>query len=507
MMEPNENDIFSEEGRPDTAQEAPASIPEPAPGDRLPNVPDSEPVIETGRPYSDAGYVSSAEAAAVPPRYHCAPPTPPKAKREKRRGMPAAAVVALCLVCAILGGLAGGWLPTLFTGDDDTIANSVAQNESGSGTVLNMAAPQPNSQVSTNFVSSGSKLSAAEIYSLACAQTVAVTTEVTYRSFYGYSTTPVSGSGFIISSNGYILTNYHVVEDAVEGGYEVTVLTYDGTEYTAAIVGYEKDNDVAVLKIEGEDLSAVTLGDSDSMVVGEDVYAVGNPLGELGYTMTKGMISALDREITSYDDSTKTYNTINMFQIDAAVNAGNSGGPVYNDRGEVIGIVTAKYSDTGVEGLGFAIPINDAVSLANDIITNGYVRGKASMGVTVQTVPSSAAQYYGWPTGAFVYAVERGSAAEEAGLQTGDIIVQIDDTSVSSSSDLITAKKNYRAGESAVLKVFRDGEYLDLTIVFDEAVPDSASAQSSQTQNGGYGYGIFDGGTGGYGGTSARNML
>ena len=286
--------------------------------------------------------------------------------------MPTAAVVALCLVCAILGGLGGGVLAGSLMGGGE------GENVPGSSdTVFNVAAPDSSSSVTTNVVSPGSALSPSEIYSLACGQTVAITTEVTYRSFYGYSTAPVSGSGFIISADGYIMTNYHVIEDAAKGGYEISVLTYDGTEYIASIVGYEEDNDVAVLKIDADGLSAATLGDSDSITVGEDIFAVGNPLGELGYTMTSGMVSALDRDITSYDSSTGTYTTINMFQIDAAVNPGNSGGPLFNDRGQVIGIVTAKYSDTGVEGLGFAIPINDAVRIAEDLITKGYVSGKA----------------------------------------------------------------------------------------------------------------------------------
>lgn len=480
MTEPNENNRFSNSEEDDDIRQ------------------------EEYQPYSDAGYISSEEASAVPHRYHVSAAASPEVKkpREGKRGMSAPGVIALCLVCAILGGIAGG-LPALIRGGT---AQDVSE-ETGSGgseTVLNVAAPQGTTQVSTNLVSTGSDISASEIYALACSQVVAITTEVTYRSFYGYSTVPVSGSGFIISSNGYILTNYHVIEDADEGGYEISVLTYDGTEYTASIVGYEKDNDVAVLKIEAEGLNAVTIGDSDAIVVGEDVYAVGNPLGELGYTMTGGMVSALDREITSYDSDTRTYNTINMFQVDAAVNAGNSGGPVYNSRGEVIGIVTAKYSDTGVEGLGFAIPINDAIELANDIMTVGYVRGKAYMGIVPQTVTATIAQYYNMVEGAYVYGIEDGSAAAECGLQLGDIIVRIDDTEITSSDDLSTAKKSYRAGESAVLRVWRNGEYIELTIVFDEEVP-STGAESQSTGSGPNYTSPYSGS--GYAGTANRGAV
>lgn len=438
---------------------------------------------EEFRPYSDAGYISSEEATAVPHRYHVSPmavPEPKKPAREKKRGFSAPGVIALCLVCAILGGIMGGAVSGT-SGTKGVESSPPANEESSDQTILKVAAPQTTgTQVSTNIINS-SELTAAEIYSLACSQVVAITTEVTYRSFYGYSTAAVSGSGFIISSNGYILTNYHVIEDADEGGYEISVLTYDGTEYIASIVGYEQDNDVAVLKIDAEGLDAVTIGDSDGIVVGEDVYAVGNPLGELGFTMTKGVVSALDRDITSYDSGTRTYNTINMFQIDAAVNSGNSGGPVYNSRGEVIGIVTAKYSDTGVEGLGFAIPINDAVELANDIMTVGYVRGKAYMGIVPQTVTATVAQYYNMVVGAYVYGIEEDSAAEKCGLKLGDIIVQLDDVEISSSDDLAAAKKAYRAGESAVLKVWRNNEYIYLTIVFDEEVPENSTGVVGQT--------------------------
>ena len=183
------------------------------------------------------------------------------------------------------------------------------------------------------------------------------------------------------------------VRDAIKATWG-QVLTYDGTTYQATIVGVDEDNDIALLKVDASGVTPVTFGDSDSMTVGDTVYAVGNPLGELEFTMTSGMISALDRTITTSDG---TDNGINMFQIDAAVNAGNSGGPVYNTSGQVIGIVTAKYSSSGVEGLGFAIPVNDAVAIANDLMKNGTVTDRAQLGITLQTIPDSAAQYYNMP--------------------------------------------------------------------------------------------------------------
>ncbi len=430
--------------------------------------------------YSDAGYVPSEYASAVPPRYRYAAPPPERSSgpKEGKRGLGTGAVVALCLVCAILGGVFSAGL-TRFA---DTRSGSYSENGGDSSTVINRVSVSP-TPVSTNIVPSGVAIAPTDIYTAACSQAVAITTEITYTNFFGYaSSAAVSGSGFIISSNGYILTNHHVIEDAAKGGYTITVLMYDGEKHTASIVGYEKDNDLAVLKIDAEDLTPVTIGSSSSMLVGESVYVVGNPLGELQYTMTDGIVSALDREISSTDKTTGVTTTINMFQISAAINSGNSGGPVYNSRGEVIGIATAKYSDTGVEGLGFAIPIDDAIEIADELISKGYVSGKAYMGIVTETISPAVAQYYSMVEGAYVYKVTSGSCAEKCGLQPGDIIVALDDSAITSRYDLSTAKKNYHAGDSAALRVYRKGEYLLLDIVFDEELPEgSVSRNSSQT--------------------------
>ncbi len=429
--------------------------------------------------WSDASYISSDRATAVPKTYHCGEAEPEKPKktpkaRKPRRGMPAAAVIALCLVCAIVGGAGGGMLAAGIVSDrfEESMEELSSQPQPSGSLTIPQSGDSPSGSQPDNVSVDGSLLSPGEIYSVACQQVVAVTTEITYKNYFGFTTSSaVSGSGFIISSDGYILTNYHVIEDAAKGGYEISVFTHEGSEYIASIVGFEADNDVAVLKIEAENLSAVSLGNSDYMSVGDSVYAVGNPLGELEYTMTGGMVSALDRDISTYDSATGTYTSINMFQIDAAVNSGNSGGPVYDQRGQVIGIVTAKYSDTGVEGLGFAVPINDAVAIAEDLITKGYVSGKAYMGIQADTLPASVSQYYGLPAGAYVVSVEKGSCAEKAGIEAGDIITAIDDTPVRSSDELISVKKSYRAGDEASITVSRSSGDEVLTIVFDEEVP------------------------------------
>jgi len=193
-------------------------------------------------------------------------------------------------------------------------------------------------------------------------------------------------------------------------------------------------------------------------VVGSPIYAIGDPLGTLNFSMTAGIVSGLYRVI-----STDNSSDINTFQIDAAVNTGNSGGPVFNSYGEVVGIVTAKYADAGVEGLGFAIPIDDIRYMVNDIIDVGYVRSKPYIGITVTS--ATVAEHS--VAGALVHSVERGSAADHAGIKEGDIIVEMGNRKISSLQDLLSARARHRAGDTVELRVYRDGAYLDISLIFD----------------------------------------
>ena len=430
----------------------------------------------TQKIYSDAHFVPADETTA-PPRYYAPPEKPPKdtKPRKERQGVSTATkIVCLCLVCAILGGIGGAALVGKRLGD------RVATLEAAAA-----ATPVPvvtsGSSASTSSGSTGSTsgvMSPAEIYAMACEQVVGITSEITTTNFFGYSSSAaLSGSGFIATSDGYIITNYHVVEYAYEGGSPVTVMLHDGTEYEASIVGVEDGNDIAVLKIDASDLNAVTVGDSSELRVGDAVYPVGNPLGELEFSMSSGHVSALDRVITTSEGG----DSINMFQMDAAVNSGNSGGPVYNDQGQVVGIVTAKYSSTGVEGLGFAIPSNDAAAIANDLITLGYVAGKAYLGVVINNNYNSMyAQYYKWPEGAFVDSVESGSCAAAAGIQSGDIITKLGEVDVASYAELRQALKQYSAGDTVAVELYRKDESISLTVTLDEAVPDTAATPASE---------------------------
>ncbi len=409
---------------------------------------------------------------------------PESGKQKKKHKHGFLKAVCLVVVCALVSGLAS-WAVV------DYMLDHSDRPAAGKQVVLNQASTIANDDAVTP--TDGSGLTGHQIYELGLRQVVGVNTSLTTNIFGQTSTQAVSGSGFIISEDGYILTNYHVISYAVVYGGELTVLMEDGTKYPAEVVGYIESNDVAVIKIDAEGLSPVTLGDSDKMLVGEWVYAIGNPLGELEYTMTPGIVSAQDRVITTTDDITGVQTSINMFQISAAVNHGNSGGPVYNSRGEVIGIVTAKYSDAdeGIESLGFAIPINDAVSIATQLIENGYVVG-AGLGITGRDVSliysEMAMEAYGIPGGVIVESVNEGSAAEAAGIRSGDIITGVGDAEVTSMDGLKMLLRRYTAGDTETITVYRmdtrtTGESLKLTITFEEQPQEDTSTQQQTVPN------------------------
>ncbi|MBR1456881.1 MAG: trypsin-like peptidase domain-containing protein [Oscillospiraceae bacterium] len=474
MFEPEENGTIEPEAAPEAPQKADAE------STRIDGEYHYNKDGYSQRIYADAHYEPAGEST-VPPRYYTPPEKTTKTVKvkqvKKKKGIGLFPAICLCLVCALLGGaLTGGFMSSRMDARIAALEENVSANAKAIEEVNTNVQTVP---AATAVVTTGAALDPSAIYAQSLQQVVGITTEVTYRNYFGQtSSSAVSGSGFIISANGYILTNYHVIEYAYEDKLDITVMTHDGTKYLASIVGVEQSNDVAVLKIDADNLKAVTFGNSDAISVGETVYAVGNPLGELEFSMSTGHVSALDRVI-----STEESESINMFQVDAAVNPGNSGGPLYNAQGQVIGIVTAKYSDTGVEGLGFAIPINDAASIANDLITKGYVTGKAYMGIRLdERYNSMYAQYYNMPLGAYVYSVDGGTCAETAGLQSGDIITMLDDTAIDSYTVLKQTLRQYSAGDTAVLTVYSAGEELKLNITFDEAKPSSVSDSPTEIE-------------------------
>ena len=392
-------------------------------------------------------------------------PVPPAGGGFGKKGL------ALLLACVVVGGAAGAGGAALY------------HNFSGNGTTVIYESQRPAEVVTSPISGETMKIMTAEqLYAANLASCVGITVSTTKTNIFGYtSTSAASGSGFVLSENGYIVTNYHVIEDAVnDNTVQITVSFQNGQSFTAQLVGGEQSNDVAVLKIDAAELQPVVLGDSDRLAVGQSVMVIGNPLGELTYTLTDGIVSALDRLITT------SMGTMNMFQTNCVINSGNSGGPVFNSYGEVVGIATAKYggsSTTGttVEGLGFAVPINDVKTIIQDLIKYGYVTGKPYMGIQMQSVPQDA-QRYGVSAGAYVTGVASGSAAERAGLKEGDIIIAVDDTVVDSSSALTAAVSAYRAGDEAKLTVIRSNEKLELTITFDEENEQTVSANQLPQQ-------------------------
>ena len=394
---------------------------------------------------------------------------PTSARRKKHPGT-GVLIAVLCIVCILMIGLLGSG-ELFLTYHANAVSPEATPNHELYEELSIASEPDPALPLSQSSAEETQELSAEEIYTRACLSTVGVTIPgYAYNIFGQPGASVVTGTGIVLSEDGYVLTNFHVIETAYEKGVSIRVLMYDGEEYEAEVIGVETDSDLAVLKIEAEDLTPATLGNSDGLRVGQTIYTVGNPLGELTYTMTSGIVSALDRMVT-----TDVNVTVNMFQIDAAVNNGNSGGPVFNVSGQVIGVVTAKYSLFGMEGLGFAIPINDACRIANDLVDKGYVTGKAYLGLTFANVSAGAARYYKMVQGVYIYSVEEGSCSETAGLKNGDIITAIDGTPIADSGALVQAVKGYHAGDSAVFTVWRDQGYLEIKVTFDEELPTETS--------------------------------
>ena len=382
--------------------------------------------------------------------------------KKKKRVWPK--VTALCLACALLGGGAAAGIMALAGGVKGT--TTVYQGD------------RTPTVVSVSNVTTKEPLTAAQIYATYVKATVGITTEINTNVYGQVVQTAASGSGFVISQDGYIVTNYHVIDEASK----ITVTLVDGKSYDATLVGGDEENDIAVLKVDATGLDTVVIGSSDNLVVGDQVYAIGNPLGELTFSLTGGYVSALDRNVTMSDGR-----RMNYIQTDTAINSGNSGGALFDQYGQVVGIVSAKLSNNGdtsqasVEGIGFAIPIDNVWNMITDIMEYGYVTGKPYMGI-INTSVSGEAQRYGTPAGAYVMGVVENSCAATAGLQVGDIITKLDDTDITSSDDLQNALAEYRAGDTATLTVSRSGQTQTLTITFDERT-DERVAASQELQN------------------------
>lgn len=365
--------------------------------------------------------------------------------------------VLVVLLSAVLGTSGGALGAYLVTSNNVSSKQVIVYQDTNGVTTSN----------TSNTANSG--LSIKEIAAKASPSVVEINIEgqtTGYGFFGGTYTTQAAGSGVIISKDGYIITNNHVVE----GATSITVKTSDGTEYAATLVGTDSKSDIGVIKVEADNLTPATIGDSSTISVGDTAVVIGNPLGTLGGTVTNGIISATDREISINNE------TMNLIQTNAAINSGNSGGGMFDANGNLIGIVNAKdsgttSSGTTIEGLGFAIPINDAMNVAKQLIESGQVTDRPTIGVTLQTITKD---YGNYKAGLYIADVSKGSGAEAAGLQPGDQIVGADGTEVASYTELSKILRNKHVGDILTLTIVRDGEQMDVDVTLTGALTEIA---------------------------------
>lgn len=371
----------------------------------------------------------------------------------KKKGGAGVKIVALALVCALLGGFVGAGV------------NHAALTAKAGSTTVQVSDRQV-AEVKTMKVDGKTEMTMAEVYAANVNSVVSINVSSTTNYFGQSVQTAASGTGFFITQDGYILTNYHVVK----GASTVQVTLYNGETYDASVIGGDEDYDIAVIKIDVTGASAVVLGDSGALNIGESVAAIGNPLGELTFSLTVGYVSALDREVTLSSGT-----TMDLIQTDAAINSGNSGGPLINSSGQVIGINSAKlssnYSNTTIEGLGFAIPITEAKAIINDLINFGYVTGKPQIGIGAADVSETQSRMYNIPVGVYVSEVYEGGAADQGGIKKGDVIIAVNGETIKTYEELNGIKNKFKAGDKITLTVTRGDQDLDIEIVLQEKKP------------------------------------
>ena len=416
------------------------------------DLPDGEYRYYRDRIYQDA-------ASEQPQQTAASGYTPPDAnKKSSGRGKRGTALLlAGCLVLSMVGGAGGA-----------VIAAKSGLLGSGSA-VLYQGVEVPSSDGSAV---SGVGVSYSGVVQRVEDSVVAITTEsISTSTFFRQYVTQGAGSGVVLSTDGYIVTNHHVIS----GARQITVTTNDGSTYDATLVGSDESNDIAVLKIDAKDLTPAVLGDSDSLAVGDAVLAIGNPLGTLSGTVTDGIISALERQVTIDG------NNMTLLQTSAAVNPGNSGGGLFNASGELIGIVNAKSSSdssgNAVDNIGFAIPINSVKAIIEDLISHGYVTGQIVLGVNLITISDErTARYYGLDqTGVYIQSVQSGSIADLGGLQAGDRLITFGGTEITSSDDLKAAIAGHSVGDRVEVTVERNGREYSHSLILTEYVPESAA--------------------------------
>ncbi len=401
------------------------------------------------------------------------PPQPPKKKRGGKTVLVVATIAIVTVLLAVAAGI-GGYFITAGgnVGDDEGTEAPENTDASVNGTPQDKD-PSTGVVLAPDSLGTKDKGTIADVVKKTADSVVEITTEyATSNSFYY---TYGAGSGVIINENGYIITNNHVITGDTGTATSIHVRLTNGESYDAEVVGADSDSDIAVLKIDAEGLTAATVGTSSTLVVGEEVIIIGNPLGTLGGSVTNGIISALDREITVEDE------TMNLMQTNAAVNPGNSGGGMFNMAGELVGIVNAKYSDTGIEGLGFAIPIDDATAVANEILEYGYVRGRASFHITVLSVSSIEDMMRYRVNAVGLYVAETEEGYNDDVLQSGDRFVEVDGSEIIDLADLKAVLKRHSVGDVLDATVMRGGRSVRVKLTCYEKMTGDVNFEGNET--------------------------
>jgi serine protease Do len=391
---------------------------------------------------------------------------PQNETKKDRKGASVAIVAVICAVCVLFSGAAGFFGTRLANRNASSVktssgngSSSVVSNEGGT-TVMYRSVSTDSEAKSTATVN--------DVVNAVADSVVEITTEYRSTGFWQYVQSG-AGSGVIITEDGYIVTNNHVIVKDGTVADPISVRLRDGTSYEAKVVGRDEDADIAVIKIDATGLTAAVFGDSATLAVGDDIVAIGNPLGELGGTVTEGIISALDREVDV--EGTK----MNLLQISAAVNPGNSGGGLFNMKGELVGVVNAKSSGSGIEGLGFAIPSNDANHIAEELIAHGYVTGKPYIGISTYYASDAFTAYRYFDsqaTGLYIYEVVKGY--NDNVFKKNDRIVEVDGKEIATNDDLAKIIKEAEIGSTLKFTVYREGKRTELDVKVYEYVPEDA---------------------------------
>ena len=409
-------------------------------------------------------------------------PVPEKPDRKKSGGMSKGGIALLLIVCILISGLAG------FGGS--ILAQKINSSKYESGDTGTMVIHKVNTEAED--ATKTTDKSTETITNEVADSVVEITTEIMQtNSFYGQYISQGAGSGVIISKDGYIITNNHVIS----GASSIKVTTRGGDSYDAKLIGTDSKVDIALLKIEATDLPVAVFGDSSKLAVGSKAVIIGNPLGTLGGSVTEGIISALDRSIV-IDGK-----TMHLMQTDAAVNPGNSGGGMFDGQGALAGIVVAKSSSEEIDNIGFVIPINDVIEIIDDLKDYGYVRGRADTGMTYIDLSNNMFAWYYFGNnepGVYVASVENGSNAAKSGFSRGDRIVSIDGKEITNSEEIATLISDKSAGDKVTFVINRNGSEKTIELTLDEDVPDqndtnSSSSQSNNNGSGGQGGNPFGG--------------